>query len=72
MHFDPVMEYLAATLREPGVTDGQIQKVADKAESTRYDVLDRSASGDCLEASASSAHRHLPYGPAKAGGGEVR
>jgi len=40
-HFDAVVENLAATLRELGVSEDLIGEVATIAESTRADVLDR-------------------------------
>lgn len=40
-HFDAVMQNLAETLRELGVTDELIEQVAAIAESTRDDVLGR-------------------------------
>lgn len=40
-HFDAVVENLAATLKELGVSDELIGQVADIAESTRSDVLGR-------------------------------
>jgi len=40
-HFDAVVENLAQTLRELGVTDDLIGQVAAIAESTRNDVLGR-------------------------------
>lgn len=40
-HFNAVVENLAATLRELGVSDEKIGKVAALAESVRADVLDR-------------------------------
>jgi len=41
LHFDAVVEDLAATLRELGVSDADISQVAAIAESTRIDVLGR-------------------------------
>lgn len=40
-HFDAVVEDLAATLKELGVSDADIAEVAKIAESTRADVLNR-------------------------------
>ena len=40
-HFNAVVEDLAATLSELGVGDGDIQEVANIAESVRDDVLNR-------------------------------
>jgi truncated hemoglobin YjbI len=40
-HFDAVVENLAATLTELGVSQGDIQEVAGIAESVRDDVLNR-------------------------------
>lgn len=40
-HFNAVVEDLAATLSELGVSDGDIQEVANIAESVRDDVLNR-------------------------------
>ena len=40
-HFDAVVENLAATLKELGVEDSDIQEVAKIAESVRDDVLNR-------------------------------
>lgn len=40
-HFDAVIENLAATLRELGVSDDLIAEVATIAETTRADVLNR-------------------------------
>ncbi len=40
-HFDAVVENLATTLKELGVTDDLIQEVAAVAESIRDDVLNR-------------------------------
>jgi len=40
-HVDAVIEDLAATLKELGVADDDIQKVADIANSVRDDVLNR-------------------------------
>ena len=40
-HFDAVVENLAATLKELGVSDTDIQEVATTAESVRDDVLNR-------------------------------
>lgn len=40
-HFDAVVENLAATLTELGVSESDIQEVAAIAESTRADVLNR-------------------------------
>lgn len=40
-HFNAVVEDLAATLSELGVSDGDIQEVASIAESVRDDVLNR-------------------------------
>ena len=40
-HVDVVIEHLGATLKELGVADEEIQKVADLANSVRDDVLDR-------------------------------
>lgn len=42
-HFDAVVQNLAATLRELGVSDEKIGKVAALAESVRGHVLDRPA-----------------------------
>ena len=41
MHFDAVVENLATTLTELGVSDRDIQEVAGIAESVRDDVLNR-------------------------------
>lgn len=41
MHFDLVVSYLADTLREFGVADGDIATVAAVAETVRDDVLNR-------------------------------
>ena len=41
MHFDLVVSYLADTLREFGVADGDIATVAAVAETARDDVLNR-------------------------------
>lgn len=41
MHFDAVVENLAATLKDLGVNDMDIREVAAIAESTRKDVLNR-------------------------------
>jgi hemoglobin len=41
VHFDAVIEDLAATLKELGVSDGDIAEVAGIAQSVRNDVLDR-------------------------------
>lgn len=41
VHFDAVIENLAASLKELGVADQAIAKVAAIAESTRNDVLNR-------------------------------
>ena len=41
MHFDAVVENLATTLTELGVSDRDIQEVANIAESVRNDVLNR-------------------------------
>jgi len=40
-HFDAVVEHLAGTLKELGVSDEDIGKVAKIAESARADVLNR-------------------------------
>ncbi len=40
-HFDAVVENLGATLKELGVPDELIQQVANLAETTRDDVLNR-------------------------------
>lgn len=40
-HFDVIVELLAATLKELGVGEAQIQEVAKVAESVRDDVLGR-------------------------------
>ena len=40
-HVDVVIEHLGATLKELGVSDEQIQQVADLANSVRDDVLSR-------------------------------
>ena len=40
-HVDIVIEHLGATLKELGVDDEKIQKVADLANSVRDDVLSR-------------------------------
>lgn len=40
-HFDAVVENLATTLKEMGVSDALIQEVAAVAETTRNDVLNR-------------------------------
>jgi len=40
-HFDAVIEDLAATLKELGVSEGDIAEVAGIAQSVRNDVLDR-------------------------------
>lgn len=40
-HVDVVIEHLGATLKELGVSDKQIQQVADLANSVRADVLSR-------------------------------
>ena len=40
-HFDAVVENLAATLKELGVADSDIQEVAGVAETVRDDVLNR-------------------------------
>ncbi len=40
-HFDKVLEYLAATLRELGAADGDIAAAAAVAASVRADVLNR-------------------------------
>lgn len=40
-HFDAVVENLAATLKQLGVADSDIQEVATVAETTRDDVLCR-------------------------------
>ena len=40
-HFDAVIENLAATLTQLGVSDSDIQEVAGIAETTRDDVLNR-------------------------------
>ena len=40
-HFNAVVENLAATLQELGVSDGDIAEVAKIAESVRDDVLNR-------------------------------
>ena len=40
-HFNAVVENLAATLRELGVSDEDITEVAKIAESVRGDVLNR-------------------------------
>lgn len=41
MHFDAVVENLAATLKELGVSDAEIGEVAAIAASVRNDVLNR-------------------------------
>lgn len=41
MHFDAVVEDLAATLKELGVGDAQIGEIAKIAESVRADVLSK-------------------------------
>ena len=40
-HFDAVVENLGRTLKELGVSDADIQEVANIAEGTRADVLNR-------------------------------
>ena len=40
-HFDAVVEHLAGTLKEIGVSDADIGEVAKIAESARKDVLNR-------------------------------
>lgn len=41
MHFDAVVENLATTLTELGISDRDIQEVANIAESVRDDILNR-------------------------------
>lgn len=43
LHFNAVVESLAATLKELGVAEAEIKEVAAIAESVRNDVLSRSA-----------------------------
>ncbi len=43
-HVDIVVEHLGATLKQLGVSDEQIQQVADLANSVRDDVLNREPS----------------------------
>jgi len=40
-HFDRVVDYLAATLREFGLSEGDVATVGAVAETTRDDVLNR-------------------------------
>ena len=40
-HFDAVVGHLAATLKELGVDDKTIGRVAEVAETTRKDVLNK-------------------------------
>mmetsp|Transcript_66638 Transcript_66638/g.77337 ORF Transcript_66638/g.77337 Transcript_66638/m.77337 type:complete len:123 (+) Transcript_66638:54-422(+) len=40
-HFDAVIGHLAATLRELGVSEDLIKQVADVAETTRSDILNK-------------------------------
>ncbi len=41
VHLDAVIENLAATLRELGVAEAEIAEIAEIADSTRNDVLNR-------------------------------